>query len=93
MADVKSNIPFAKNNKTIKPIEVAADIHADFHWFSLFLKKDCKPIIAITGMHNSKITCIEETALNLSYNGTKSIKKSIVAKLKIKIEKQDWVSS
>jgi hypothetical protein len=35
--------------------------------------------MAKTGTHNSKITCMEETALNLSYIGTKSIKKSVKA--------------
>ena len=37
---------------------------------SFALKKDCNPIMAKTGKHNSRITCIEETALNLLYIGT-----------------------
>ena len=71
-------MPLHKNKSTIIPILTAPDCHKAFHLNSFSnLKKEFNPIMAKTGIHNSRITCIDETALNLSYNGAKSMKKSV----------------
>ena len=47
-----------------------------FEFFSL--KKWYRPIAEITGMQNSRIIWIEDTALNLLYSGTKSMKRFVM---------------
>src|SRR5690606_13671267 len=78
LAEVNENIPFPKRSNANNPMAIAPAFVKAFHWFSFSeVKKEANPITATTGTHNSKITCIDDTALNLLYIGTYSIKKSV----------------
>ena len=67
---LKDRLPFSKNNtRNIKEkITKALIKFIKFLSFDLLVVISDNPRIATNGMHSSKITWIEDTALNLSYN-------------------------
>ncbi len=64
-------LPLTTNRKKIIAQKIAKVFSKSFKYLlsDLLVIIVDSPSTAIRGIHNSKITCIEETALNLLYRG------------------------